>query len=823
VPYSGNVTQAVGATLKVAGKTTITAPGATITNLGNVLPYYIDPAGNVTIENVGTIDLPAQTVTGNLSVTSLASGNAYGSVFSGSAINLNQSNDFGGTVSFNTKTDTYGPTSGVPGISQSGAQTVAGTSTFNAVGGTITLNDAGNAFTGAVTLNTGATGGNIIFTNNGATSLGNVTAANTANVTLESGGATTQVAGTAITAGGLELLGSGSYTLTNTGNNINTLAANTSNFIKYTDTDGFDIGTVNTVGVNTGGNNLTLEAISGTVTQSEAITASGLELLGGGSYTLDNTSNNINTLAANTSNFIKYTDTDGFTIGTVNTVGINTNNNNLTLKSNSTTDTITFTQNVTTGTGNLTVEAGTIDQTGGVITTSGTASFTATKANTGNVVAKNVNAGGTVLGTSEIGGDFTLTSTGNVTQAGGATLKVAGKTTITAPGATISNPGNVLPYYIDPAGNVTIEQVGTINLSAQTVTGNLSVTSLASGNAYGSVFSGSAINLNQSNDFGGTVSFNTKTDTYGPTSGAPGITQSGAQTVAGTSTFNAVGGTITLNDAGNAFGVAVTLNTGITGGDISLTNNGTTTLGNVTAGNTANVTLNSSGATSQVAGTAITAGGLELLGGGSYSLTNTANDVNTLTLNNTTGIVLFDDANALSISGVGTLGAVDIVAQGDITQTSDLDTIGYVYLESMTGKIDATGNNIFSSSGDIILLADTSVTTGDLLALGDIGINAGTSVTTGDLTALNNIDIIAGTSVTTGDLTALNNIDIIAGTSVNTGALDALADINITANNDSITVSGNIGFNILPDNVIFEAFNEITAKDIKALGNVYLI
>jgi hypothetical protein len=150
-------------------------------------------------------------------------------------------------------------------------------------------------------------------------------------VTLTAGGAVTQTE--AITASGLELLGGGSYTLTNTSNNISTLAANTSNDIKYTDANGFDIGTVgSTNGVNVGANNLTLEAISGTVTQSEAITAGGLELLGGGSYDLTNTSNNISTLAANTTNDIKYTDANGFDIGTVNTTnGITAPGKNVTL------------------------------------------------------------------------------------------------------------------------------------------------------------------------------------------------------------------------------------------------------------------------------------------------------------------------------------------------------------------------------------------------------------------------------------------------------------------------------------------------------------
>jgi CHAT domain-containing protein len=652
-------------------------------------------------------------------------------------------------------------------------------------------------------------------TNNGIT-LNNVTVKTTNNITINSPGNVTQNNIGGLFADGLELLGSGSYTLDNTSNNINTLAANTSNFIKYTDTDGFTIGTVNTVGVNTGGNNLTLEAVSGTVTQSEAITASGLELLGGGSYDLTNTANNISTLAANTSNFIKYTDTDGFAIGTVNTVGINTNNNNLTLKSNSTTDAITFTQNVTTGTGNLTVEAGTIDQTGGVITTTGTASFTATKANTGNVVAKNVNAGGTVLGDSEIGGDFTLTSTGNVTQAVGATLKVAGKTTITAPGATITNLGNVLPYYIDPAGNVTIENVGTIDLPAQTVTGNLSVTALASGNAYASVFSGSAINLNQANSFGGTVSFNTQTASYGATSGTPKIIQSGAQTVAGTSTFNAVGagGTITLNDVGNAFSGAVTLNTGIIGGDISFTNNGTTLLGNVTAGN--NVTLNSSGATSQVAGTAITASGLELLGAGSYDLTNTANNISTLAAN-TTNDIKYTDANGFDIGTVNATNGISapgkdvtLTAGGAVTQTKVVTANTLTLTGTGAGNFDlSTQNNDVNKLTATTVNQDVKFKDSNGFSVGDgtTGIAVGTGNVTLEASGLvdqnkaitANILTLTGTGTGSFDLSTQNNdVNKLTATTVN-------QDVKFKDSNGFTVGDGTTGIAVGTGNVTLEA------------------
>ncbi len=72
--------------------------------------------------------------------------------------------------------------------------------------------------------------------------------------------------------------------------------------------------------LNVGANNLTLNS-TGAVTQSTAITASGLELLNG-SFTLNNTNNNVATLAANAGS-INYVDSNALNIATVNTTGVN--------------------------------------------------------------------------------------------------------------------------------------------------------------------------------------------------------------------------------------------------------------------------------------------------------------------------------------------------------------------------------------------------------------------------------------------------------------------------------------------------------------------
>ena len=100
--------------------------------------------------------------------------------------------------------------------------------------------------------------------------------------------------------------------------------------MSFLDNDGFEIGTVNTVGLTATGN-VTLSS-TGSVTQSQKLAASGLELLGAGSnYILTNVANAVNTLAGSVGTF-KLLENSGFAIGTVNTVGL-TSSGNLTLSS----------------------------------------------------------------------------------------------------------------------------------------------------------------------------------------------------------------------------------------------------------------------------------------------------------------------------------------------------------------------------------------------------------------------------------------------------------------------------------------------------------
>jgi hypothetical protein len=184
--------------------------------------------------------------------------------------------------------------------------------------------------------NTGS--GNVSLSNDRALALGNVSnTVSGGSVTFDNTDAVTQNTDTSITAAGLELLGSGPYTLANSGNQVTMLAGNVTGTINYQDAGGFAIGTVNsTVGLTSLSSTVTL-GTSGTVTESAPITTSGLELLGTGSYSLTDSGNQVATLAANVAGSVSYYAAGGFQIGTVNnTVGLTSLLSNVTLSTGGT-------------------------------------------------------------------------------------------------------------------------------------------------------------------------------------------------------------------------------------------------------------------------------------------------------------------------------------------------------------------------------------------------------------------------------------------------------------------------------------------------------
>jgi filamentous hemagglutinin family protein len=568
-------------------------------------------------------------------------------------------------------------------------------------------------------------------TNNGIT-LNNVTVKTTNNITINSPGNVTQNNIGGLFADGLELLGSGSYTLDNTSNNINTLAANTSNFIKYTDTDGFTIGTVNTVGVNTGGNNLTLEAVSGTVTQSEAITASGLELLGGGSYDLTNTANNISTLAANTTNDIKYTDTNGFVVGTVNTTnGISAPGKNVTLTAGgAVTQTQAITANILTltGTGTGSFDLGTQNN--------DVNKLTATTVNQ-DVKFKDSNGFSVGDGTTGI-----AVGTGNVTlEAGGA---VTQSEAITAGGLELLGSGSY--DLTDTNNNISTLAANTSNFIKYTDTDGFAIGTVNSTNGI------SAPGKNVTLTAGGAV-----TQTQAITANILTLTGTG------TGSF----------DLGTQNNDVTKLTATTANQDVKFKDSNGFTVGDGTTGiavGTGNVTLEAGGLVDQ--NKAITAGGLELLGSGSYDLTDTNNNISTLAAN-TSNFIKYTDTDGFAIGTVNSTNGISapgknvtLTAGGAVTQTQAITANILTLTGTGTGSFDlGTQNN------DVNKLTATTVnqdvkfkdsngftvgdgTTGIAVGTGNVTLEAGGLVDQNKAITASGLELLGSGSY---DLTDTNN------------------------------------------------------------------
>jgi hypothetical protein len=135
----------------------------------------------------------------------------------------------------------------------------------------------------------------------------------------------------AITAGTLTLAGAGAtYTLTDPTNNVAFLDGDTDTLggLDYSDTDNFTV-----TGIDAGANNVTLTT-SGTLNQTEAITAGTLTLNGGGTYTLGNVSNEVVTLDVDSAPLggnMTFRDDTGFQV-----TAIDGGTNNITLASDGT-------------------------------------------------------------------------------------------------------------------------------------------------------------------------------------------------------------------------------------------------------------------------------------------------------------------------------------------------------------------------------------------------------------------------------------------------------------------------------------------------------
>ena len=426
------------------------------------------------------------------------------------------------------------------------------------------------------------------------------TGAAAGDVVLNAGGAVTQSA--AITANGLRLLGTGtgvSYTLTNTGNDVNTLAANT-RAVSYSNTGILTIGTVgSTVGVTTNNNDFNLTtvgtAIAGTAnidisnkidagtgnvvfnaggpviqnnpaTAASRITAAGLVLKGSSaSYELKNTSNTVTTLAADTGEVL-YFDSGALSIGSVTagggtTAGVKTNGNNFRLKASGA---VTISDELNAGTGttaNILLEAaGGLTQVTGAaarITAVGLAlTHTSSTPPAAPVYTLN-NSSNSVTTLAANTGALTYHDSGGVT-VGSVTVDSVTITGInTNAGALNINASGVIDQSSTPVAAIT---AGAANLTAKTTASPQNIVLNEPTNDFASViFEGDNVTLRDSNAL--ILGGSTKTSSAGgnltvTTGGAAGhnLTDNGAITVTGVTAIAAgTSGNVVLDNAANDF------------------------------------------------------------------------------------------------------------------------------------------------------------------------------------------------------------------------------------------------------------------------------
>ena len=235
---NGAITQQVATILDITGTSEFVASGANVITLSNAnlldgpVSVTHTGAGNVTLNNAQATVLGAiATAGGDLTITS------NGALTQDAVDAINQ--------------------------------TVGGQLILN-VTGDITLDNVGNQL---ITVgNVASTGDVHLADSDGFALAGAVTTGAAGSLTLETTAGGVNQTGGAITAGELLLLGVGNYTLTETANNVGTLAANVTGDITLADANGLVIGSVNgTDGVATNGGALAITVAAGNLTIGQTV------------------------------------------------------------------------------------------------------------------------------------------------------------------------------------------------------------------------------------------------------------------------------------------------------------------------------------------------------------------------------------------------------------------------------------------------------------------------------------------------------------------------------------------------------------------------
>ena len=740
-----------------SGATTLTA-GANVTQGGAANQLVSATTLSVTTTGTGTITLAnSSNAVTNLSLTT-----------------ANQNASFRDSNGFVLAATSLG--AGTLTLEAGGAVTQTGALTASALellgaAGAYTLDNVGNAI---ATLAGNTASVDYLDTDGFAVGTVNTAGLTTSGATSLRGGTNGNITQSqAIVAASLRAstTGTGTISLTNTSNNVTTLALSTANQnASFRDSNGFDIGTASGInGTNVGSGNLTLNA-GGAVTQSQDIIASGLELLGGNEFSLFRTTNNIVTLAGNTAS-LAYVDADSFTVGTVNTAGLSMGGGTLTATATNSTITVA---NAITSSGNLTLNADRM------------AINTTVNAGANIVTLAPVTAARLIdLGSAtDAGVNLLELSDAELDQITATTVRIgsgaAGAISVTAAGV---GPNSATNLSLLSAAGVSQTGAGSITVANLKINAEGVVALGTNSNAVTTMTArsgGNAISFRDDSGFViGTVDGQNGIDSgAGNTtlrSGAA-VTQTQVITAAGLELLGA-GGAYTLDNAGNA----ITTLAGNTASVDYLDTDGFA-VGTV---NTAGLTT--TGATSLRAGTngnvtqsqAIVAASLRAstTGTGTIALTNASNNVTTLALSTANQTASFRDSNGFDIgtaSGVnGTnvgSGNLTLNAGGAVTQSQDITASGLELLGGNTVTLGRATNNIATLAG-----------------------------TTGSLSYVDADSFAVGTVNSTGLTTGAATLTATAANATLTvaQAITASGDVNLNADRMALNAAINAGANIV--------------------------
>ncbi|MGA2188063.1 MAG: YDG domain-containing protein [Steroidobacteraceae bacterium] len=379
-----------------------------------------------------------------------------------------------------------------------------------------------------------------------------------------------------------------------------------------------------------------------------------------------------------------------------------------------------------------------------------------TSVNAGDVTVNNSGAPASSIGNTLVGGNYTFTSTGAVTQAVGTSYVVRGNFTVTGSGAVLGNAGNLVGGTTTlpggGTGNVLLSQAGVITLGLFTpgntaYSGNLTVISQNAGLTFSSSqVSGSAILLNNAaNNIGGSIS----TSASPPIVVVGPIVQTGINQAAGTSiSVNGIANFIAQASSAGSLGIDLT-NGGNTFGTLLLSGNtvavqntaiGLTTIGAASA--TTSLTLTTAGGVAQSG--SIQTPILSISAAGSIMLNNIANDVSALAVSSAGNAISYVDANGFAVASLNAGGAnVSLTAGGlgNLTQTGALLNVGVLSanaggavtlisagntIASLAASTAGSGLQVYDSNG-VAVSGLVRTITGDLVlrAVGNLTLNAG--------------------------------------------------------------------------------------------------